>query len=571
MADLSEVWLYQGGAPQGHSFASGASAGTDNSVFLAGHAYGNDGWNGHPSSGMYDFAVVKLDADGEFLWAWLEGSEGSDFLRCAAAVDDGGVVVAGMSNGTWNGVESIGDADFAAIKLDSDGDVVWRWQNGTSSPDELWGCVEAADGNVVVAGFTQGTWNSVVNDSWNDVVAVKLDVETGDIIWAYQEGTSNSAGAYVYGAAARADGSVVLCGCTFGSFADSFYGDGESTDFLAITIDEDGNELWRWQDGPGTGINVLYAAAAFDDDSVVLVGSTSGNWTGSHSGGFDFAAVKLGSSGEEEWRLQLGTQLDDYWTGAAVGIDGSIVLSGKTYGEWQAVTDLGQDSVGISLDAEGNILWAFQVGTTGDEGFEAVTVRPDGLVLLAGWTDGNFTEPEETDGFYDFVAILIDANVTGSTTLVTATPSPITSNAATTPSPIGTIITPTPSSPSSSLVNPIMETTPGPVLLPVATSGSEGSKMPLEVIAGGSAGLGILAIIAGVSLYCCWKRRIQGERDIAAASASTSNFAEYVKQAAKAEEAVGGASSLPPPTYSEPPPYEEPPSYSAILANGRAL
>ena len=41
---------------------------------------------------------------------------------------DGGVVVAGMSNGTWNEVESIGDADFAAIKLDSDGDVVWRWQ-----------------------------------------------------------------------------------------------------------------------------------------------------------------------------------------------------------------------------------------------------------------------------------------------------------------------------------------------------------------------------------------------------------------------------------------------------------
>lgn len=57
-----------------------------------------------------------------------EGSEGSDFLTDAAAVADGGVVVTGYYNGTWNGETSSGETDFAAVKLDSDGDVVWRWQ-----------------------------------------------------------------------------------------------------------------------------------------------------------------------------------------------------------------------------------------------------------------------------------------------------------------------------------------------------------------------------------------------------------------------------------------------------------
>ncbi|CAN0111305.1 unnamed protein product [Ascophyllum nodosum] len=586
MANFSEVWRYQGGAPQASSAVSGASVGADNSVFLAGSVYGFDGWDDHPSSGLVDFAVAKLDADGGFLWAWLEGSEGSDYLVSAAAVADGGVVVAGWSNGTWNGVESIGDADFAAIKLDSDGDVVWRWQNGTSEPDNFRACVEATDGNVVMAGYTEGTWVGVVNEGWNDVVAVKLDVETAEIIWTYQEGTSNNAGAYVYGAAARADGSVVLCGRTFGSFvdSDSFYGNGESTDFLAIAIDEDGNELWRWQDGPGTGINVFVAAAIFDDDSVLLAGYTSGNWSGSHLGGYDFAAVKLDSSGEEEWRLQLGTDFDDQWEGAAVGIDGSFVLSGNTYGSWigsQAGTDQDRDFVGVSGDAEGNILWEFQIGTMVEEDFEAATVRPDGLILLAGWTSGTFAEPEEADTLYDFVALLIDANATGNTSstgtatlspspttaLVEPTPSPITPIVAPTPSPTTTIIPPASSSSSSFLASPIVEATPGPVLTPVATSGSEGLELSIEVIVGFSAGVVFLAIIIGVCLCCCLQRRVQEARSV---SAAASNFAGNMKQTANADQNVGGANALPPPAYREPPPYLKPPSYSTIIsANGR--
>ncbi len=42
---------------------------------------------------------------------------GDDFLGCAAATDDGGVVVGGNVNGTYNAVASEGLVDFIAIKL----------------------------------------------------------------------------------------------------------------------------------------------------------------------------------------------------------------------------------------------------------------------------------------------------------------------------------------------------------------------------------------------------------------------------------------------------------------------
>lgn len=58
-----------------------------------------------------------------------EGSDGKDVAITASALDDGGVVVAGYYNGTsWSGTTSAGETDFAAVKLNSDGTVAWRWQ-----------------------------------------------------------------------------------------------------------------------------------------------------------------------------------------------------------------------------------------------------------------------------------------------------------------------------------------------------------------------------------------------------------------------------------------------------------
>jgi len=60
-------------------------------------------------------------------------------------------------------------------------------QEGTEENDYFLGVTETVDGNVVVVGYTLGNW-SVTNDGWNDVVAVKLNVDDGEVIWRYQVG-----------------------------------------------------------------------------------------------------------------------------------------------------------------------------------------------------------------------------------------------------------------------------------------------------------------------------------------------------------------------------------------------
>jgi len=67
----------------------------------------------------------------------------------------------------------------------------------------------------------------------------------------------------------------------------------------------------RWQAGHEDGYNYAYGAAALADDSVVLAGKTSGDFAGAgtHEEGYDFMAVKLTAAGLEEWRWQVSKRL----------------------------------------------------------------------------------------------------------------------------------------------------------------------------------------------------------------------------------------------------------------------
>ena len=58
-----------------------------------------------------------------------DGTTGNDVIYTAIATVDGSAVLAGYTAGLWNGTTNSSD-DFAAVKLDSNGTVQWRWQVG---------------------------------------------------------------------------------------------------------------------------------------------------------------------------------------------------------------------------------------------------------------------------------------------------------------------------------------------------------------------------------------------------------------------------------------------------------
>lgn len=52
---------------------------------------------------------------------------------------------------------------------------------------------------------------------------------------------------FFLGQAERPDGSFVFAGFTYGDFDGNVAFSGSTTDFIAVALDKDGKELWRWQ------------------------------------------------------------------------------------------------------------------------------------------------------------------------------------------------------------------------------------------------------------------------------------------------------------------------------------
>lgn len=58
-------------------------------------------------------------------------------------------------------------------------------QEATDENDYIRACSKTADGNVVLAGHTYGDWNATLSGD-SAIIAVKLDVTDGAVIWRYQ-------------------------------------------------------------------------------------------------------------------------------------------------------------------------------------------------------------------------------------------------------------------------------------------------------------------------------------------------------------------------------------------------
>ncbi|CAM9406721.1 unnamed protein product, partial [Ascophyllum nodosum] len=152
---------------------------------------------------------------------------------------DGSVIVGGITNGSY-GRASEGGLDFVALKLDSNGNVEWAWQDGTDEDDGCKAVAVGEEGSVILAGYTCGNWTTT-QVGVCDVLVVKLDLN-GTVMWTWQNGTEN--GDYAESAVIQEDGSVLIVLETDGDWDGANIG---SDDFAAVKLGANGTEIWRWQ------------------------------------------------------------------------------------------------------------------------------------------------------------------------------------------------------------------------------------------------------------------------------------------------------------------------------------
>jgi hypothetical protein len=200
------LWERTWGGPDSDESLAVAAA-PDGSAYIAGTATSF----GPSSSGLF---VVKFDSLGNLVWQRIsDGAAGN----AVAVGPDGSVYAAG----TTPRVEPIGNFDVIALKITSDGNLIWqRTYSAGEVVDPRGGMTVASDGSVYIAGAIQ-----TVKANRADIAALIVKLSTnGDLLFDKQfDGRGGETAAGV--AVAPDDGTVYVAGTTtsFGAgFQDAF-------------------------------------------------------------------------------------------------------------------------------------------------------------------------------------------------------------------------------------------------------------------------------------------------------------------------------------------------------------
>ena len=140
--------------------------------------------------GNYDYWVIKLNSTGDILWEKSFGGTGIDQSRSVVKTEDNGYIIAGNSFSEDIDVEgNYGSSDFWLVKIDDNGNTVWKKNYGGFDFDLATNIKKSRDG-YVVSGYSQSSNNDLKeNYGDNDFWVIKIN-ERGDLLWEKNFGGS---------------------------------------------------------------------------------------------------------------------------------------------------------------------------------------------------------------------------------------------------------------------------------------------------------------------------------------------------------------------------------------------
>ncbi|HEX6431325.1 MAG TPA: BACON domain-containing protein, partial [Niastella sp.] len=225
--------------------ARSAAKTSDGGYLIAGYSYGNNTGDITGSHGVEDAVIVKVDANGNKQWVKSYGGSNADEANAIAATSDGNFVVVGYTRSSDGDLSSPRNLDDLWImKIDGNGTILWSKTYGSSRNDKANAVIVTSDGGLVVAGSTNGYDGDVPgNHSGNfEFWILKLDA-SGNKLWSKTYGGASTEEAYSI--TACTDGGFAITGRTASIDGDVTGNHKEySDDVWVVKVDANGNKLW---------------------------------------------------------------------------------------------------------------------------------------------------------------------------------------------------------------------------------------------------------------------------------------------------------------------------------------
>jgi hypothetical protein len=359
-ADGTKVWTKLLGSTSWDS-ATALTTGLDGSIYVSGYTLGD--LDGQANSGVWDAFLTKFSTDGTKAWTKLLGSSPDDRATALTTGLDGSIYVSGHTSDYYGGLDgqtNSGGDDAFLIKYSTDGTKAWTRLLGTSRYDYAKALTTGLDGSIYVTGETPGALDGQTNSGVTDAFLTKYSAD-GTKAWTKLLGTRSYDAAIAL--TTGLDGSIYASGYAMGSLDGQTYGG--STDAFLTKFSTDGTKVWTKLLGT-SGNDLAYALTTGLDGSIYVSGYTNGTLDGqTNSGGNDAFLTKYSTDGTKVWTKLLGTSGDDEGAALTTGLDGSIYVSGWTYGALDGQSNSGSNDAFLTKFQEvGTATYALSAGAS---------------------------------------------------------------------------------------------------------------------------------------------------------------------------------------------------------------
>jgi len=171
------------------------------------------------NEGENDFWLMKLDPKGNLIWQQTYGGKGDDQLYTILQTSDKNYVVAGNTNGATPKGNSPQGSDFMLLKLDESGAVLWEklYSNGTD--DVLTNLVKNKDETLLLCGYSRGN-SKKKTEGTESYKVIKID-NNGEELW--RKNVDKKGKNVLNKAIETRDGGYVLAGTNSDSVTSDFW------------------------------------------------------------------------------------------------------------------------------------------------------------------------------------------------------------------------------------------------------------------------------------------------------------------------------------------------------------
>ena len=349
-----------------------------------------------------DTWVAKYNSEGNLLWSRQIGTHNNDRPWGIATDVNDDIYISGSTEGSLDNNPNAGGTDAWLAKYDTQGNLLWTRQLGTSGDDSSNGVATDVNGDIYISGSTESSLDSNPNAVSADAWLAKYDTQ-GNLLWTRQLGTSSNDYASSNGVATDVNGDIYIYGNTTGTLdANPNARPGGSlfaiNDVWVAKYDTQGNLLWIRQFDFGAlsnnrPYNDFPNGLEIDNSRNIYIAGSSYRFDNELNpfGIYEDAwVVKYDTQGnllwnKQLWNKQFANSPRDTVSGLSKDIKGNIYISGSKGGIDGTYITEPSNAWLAKYDTQGNLLWNKEFATPNiDDAFSGVAIDKHENIYISG-------------------------------------------------------------------------------------------------------------------------------------------------------------------------------------------